>query len=115
MLWIGHWRDQAAPFRAFVSISSRSSSTPLTNRTPAHTKGSRCAPFSRFWSVSRPLGHAPPSRTGIRSRSSFVISREPLPRHRLSHRRTDRLTRVRDWRADSAHVAIRHRRCLVAQ
>ena len=43
----GVWRDQAASFRASVSICRRSSGTPSTNDTPARTKGSRCAPFSR--------------------------------------------------------------------
>ena len=43
----GVWRDQAASFRASLSVWQRSSGTPSTNGTPAPTRGSRCAPFSR--------------------------------------------------------------------
>ena len=41
------WRDQAASFRASLSVWQRSSGTPSTNGTPARTRGSRCVPFSR--------------------------------------------------------------------
>ena len=47
MLWIGRRRDQAASFRTSVSVGPRSSITPSTNGTPARTRGSRWAPFSR--------------------------------------------------------------------
>ena len=43
----GVWRDQAASFWTSCSVWQRSSRTPSMNGTPARTKGSRCAPFSR--------------------------------------------------------------------